>query len=113
MKYIPKSMPGAIIAVLYLLLTGYLISVFAFGGGGGPHGEAGTAFIYSWVLTLPLSAVLTAILLEQRESQPNTTLDLLFIFGLAVCALINAGIVYLVIGFAASGLRALLKKPLE
>ena len=93
MKNIPKSKLGAVIAVLYLILVGYFILVFAFGSGG-PHGEAGTALSNAFLLILPLSGILISI--YETVAQPNSLFYFLFIVGLAVCALINAAALYLI-----------------
>jgi len=110
MKYLPRSIAGAIVAGMYLLVVGYLIWGFVFGSGG-PHGEAGTSFLYAFVVTLPLSTIVLSSTLDLKGADPSGFNDFLIVTGLAVCGLINAAMIYLILGFVSQGLRALANKP--
>jgi hypothetical protein len=112
MNYLPKSLPGAVIAGLYLVLVGCLILVFVFGGGG-LHGDAAMAFIFAWMLTLPLSSIVMALTLSTNDTQTSSLDYFLIVAGLAVCALINTAVIYLLVYLVSRGLRALFKKPLK
>ena len=101
MKFLPRSITGAVIAVLYLLIVGYLIWGFVFGTGG-PHGEAGTSFIYALMLTLPWSFMMLSGASEFYY---------VVVAGLVVSALINASIIYFVVGYVSQGLRVLSGHP--
>lgn len=102
MKYLPKSKSGLAAAGFYLLFAFALLGVALFAGGG-PHGEAGTAFIYFFIVTLPLSAIVFAAASSLNSTPPNQSVEILVgIFsylGLTVCALINASVIYLMVGF--------------
>ena len=107
MKYLPKSITGAVVAGIYLIVVGYLIVGFVFGEGG-PHGEAGTSFLYAFMTPLPLSALLLASTLDVEGAGLGAYGYYFIVAGLAACALINAAVIYLVLGFVSKGLRFLL-----
>lgn len=110
MKYLPRSITGAVVAGFYLSIVGYLIWGFVFGSGG-PHGEAGTSFLYAFIVTLPLSTIVLASTLDLKGAEQSALHYYLLVTGLAVCGLINATLIYLVLGFVSRALSALSKKP--
>jgi hypothetical protein len=111
MKYLPRSITGAALAIAYLLFTGYFF--IGLSAGGGPHGEAGTAVLYLIFLTLPLSAVVMSVVgtvLPYLKSDTGKALGgILIIGGLIFGALVNASVIYLLIGFAGKLVKAVIE----
>ena len=114
MKYLPKSILGAVIAALYLLLVFALILGAIFGG---KKDELGYLILYG-LLTLPWSIL--AFLMPHFGGarpgfggQPSITImmsDILRFSIPAVGAFINATIIYLVVGFVSRALQSFTKR---
>ena len=106
-KTLPKSKLGGAAAGAYLLLVFFLLTVAAFGGGG-LHGRAAMASVFVVILTLPLSWV---ALWMSDSLNPAPAYELvLFLAVIAVGAIINAGVIYLAVGFVSRALRASFRK---
>ena len=98
MQHLLKSKLGLVAAILYLLFAFALLGVVLFAGDG-PHGEAGTAFIYFFLAMLPLSALVFSTSTYFDSTPPNPLVGILIYVGLLVCAFVNAAIIYLIVGF--------------
>jgi hypothetical protein len=109
MKYLPKSIPGALVAGLYLLIVTLLLCGTVFGGGG-LHGTAAMCFIVVFFLTSPLSWVLFSFAPSNAAQQNSVFWSVFFFVGLVVCALINTAIIYLVVGLLSRALGSLFTK---
>lgn len=108
-KILPRSKLGVAVAVAYLLLVFFFLTVMLFGKGG-LHGSAAMAALFVIILTLPLSLGVIGITDSLKSGTPNDQLDYLFVAMLVVCGVINAGVIYLAVGFVVRALRALAKK---
>ena len=114
MKYLPKSKLGAVAAALYLLLLGFLLVVAATGDKG-LHSGTGLLLLLVFFLTMPWSWAALRIMDYISPSPPTFSMwEQITVYGaLALCAVINSAIIYLAVGFASRGIRALFKKPLK
>ena len=108
-RIIPRSALGAAIAVGYLLLVFFLMVLIVTGDKGLHSGTAMLA-LFVIALTLPLSWVGSEIVDSVKPSQSYDGTDYLFVALMGVSALINAGVIYLLVGFAIRGLRSLARK---
>jgi hypothetical protein len=62
------------------------------------------------ILTLPLSLVVIWLADLLKAALGNDLIDYLFPAMLAVCGVINAGVIYLAVGFVIRALRTLVRK---
>lgn len=102
-----KSRSGAAVAAAYLLLVFALLMVTAFGGGG-LHSGTAMAALFVVILTFPLSWV--GLWTLDLLNPPPTYEQGIFLAILAACAIINAGVIYLVVGFVSRAIQAVVKK---
>jgi hypothetical protein len=111
MKYLPKSTFGAVTAVLYLLLV-FTFMVAGLSSGGGHPNPSALFLDLVLILTLPTSWLALAMMNYLNPAPPVYTsperLSMIFIF--AVCAVINAAVIYLLVGFVSRGVRSLFAK---
>jgi hypothetical protein len=118
MKYLPKSKLGAVMSALYLLLVfglllgGLLLdAIFGWQRLWGAY-----MFIFSFLLTLPLSSLPWLLLFSYAIPNINFNKHILPIFPYllfimqAVGAFFNAAIIYLVVGFVSRALQSFSKR---
>ena len=103
MKYLPKSKIAAAAAILYLLLV-FLLIVSGIFGGGGLHGAGSMAFVFAFGLTLPLS------LFAFGDATAGKSDEYISAGILAVSAILNAAVIYLVVGFVSRTLGMLFRR---
>ena len=111
-EYLPESKLGTAVAGAYLLLVFFLLMVTAFGGRG-LHSGTGMTALFAVILTLPLSWVVGWITDFLGPAPTYEQVDYLLLVMLAVCAVINAGVIYLVVGFVSRASRVLFRKLLK
>jgi|GEM_PF-5011484 len=106
MKYIPKSISGAAAAGGYILLICYLVFSLFTSKDNSPHGDVVMSMVLLEIFTLPVSLVLSSdfTFLERFPDYPSTGIFV----GILVCAVVlNASVIYLVVGYVSWGLRSL------
>jgi hypothetical protein len=82
-------------------------------GGGGLHSGTAMAALFVLILASPLSWVAASITDSLNAAPTDERVHYLFLGMLAVCALVNAGVIYLVVGFLTQALRALFRTRLK
>jgi hypothetical protein len=116
MKYLPKSKLGATVAGAYLAIAFSLILAATFGGGLRPEAKNFVYFLTFplGLISLPVMYILCMVLTDGMPAhQANELSEYFYMVGFAVCAIINAAGIYLAVGLANRGLRALFRKPLK
>lgn len=103
MKYLPKSLAGAVMSALYLLLVFGILLVAYFTPD--KVGLATTMGIFFVVLTLPLSVL--GFLLPHSLLEVTAVLFFIMPF---VGAFFNAAIIYLAVGYVNWALQSLSKR---
>ena len=111
-KFLPRSKLGAAIAVAYLLLV-FLLYVLILTGDKGLHSGTPMLALFLIAITLPLSWVSSEITDYLNPTASYEGVDYLFLSLVAVSAVINAGVIYLLVGFAMRGLRTLARMTLK
>ena len=100
-KYFPRSKLGAAAAIIYLLFVFFLIGS-SIAGDGGLHGYGSMAFLFAYLLALPLSEF------ALTDGQASRSQEFVSAGILAASAIVNAVLIYLVVSAVSRGLRALL-----
>ena len=109
---VPKTKLGAVVVAAYLLLV--LVACSPLIVDGAIHHGNGIAFLAATVLTLPLSWIAFWIIDSMSEMSAFLTGGPFYLamVVLAVCAGINAVLIYLLVGLVGRRLGAFMKRPL-
>ena len=104
MKYLPKSIVGAVIAALYLLLVFGIFFVGYFTSD--RVGLATEMYVIFGLLTLPLSILAFLLPYSWVDRGAGGLIDIMPFVG----AFFNAAIIYLVVGYVSWALQSLSKR---